>query len=446
MPATPANVAEIQPGAWRSLTRLWPIILFLGYLTATLVIFVFGPIPYPVTNPWTTYLYLLAAHAALLGGYLVVPFRISGARPAPGDAWMFSVPGLVAVSAVLNIGLLIPATLFMTNGSLDLVGALRDPAAAYTNAFAMSVNTTNPWSYPVMIAAPLLALTLPLTLFYWRELSLGYRVLAVAAILVSWASGAILGRYKTTADLLILGAVFLLAHTFRRAHPPRARRSLQVVAVVLIVTLVFVALFANTMLKRTAQADLTYAGIIDARVDFDNVLLSPFPEPVKPTMVLLCRYATQGYYGLSLAMRLDFVWTHGFGNSFFLHLLQERALGSEYARHNAYPARVEEEFGYLMLQRWHTIYPWLASDLTFGGALIFVALIGMLLAATWFETLAGVNPFSVSMFANLCVMLFYFNANNQGLAAPVQFSATVGTTALWLFTRYRLQSARDARG
>jgi hypothetical protein len=55
-----------------------------------------------------------------------------------------------------------------------------------------------------------------------------------------------------------------------------------------------------------------------------------------------------------------------------------------------------------------------------------------------------VNPFAVSMFANLCLMLAYFNANNQVLAFPVQFSTTMGTLVLWIFTRRRLARSHPA--
>jgi hypothetical protein len=204
---------------------------------------------------------------------------------------------------------------------------------------------------------------------------------------------------------------------------------------VLTIFLLFFAMFSARTAGSNRRFTEGYVPSTGGQLDYASVFLKPFPESARPGVGQLYNYLTQGYYGLSLALRLDFVWTYGLGNSFFLHMVEERFVGSEYARANAYPARIEHEFGYSMTQRWHTIYPWLASDLTFAGTIIFVFLIGMLLAITWFETLAGHNPFAVAMLANLSLMLFYFNANNQVLAFPVQFSATIGTLALWLITR-----------
>lgn len=431
--------SELHSDAWCFLVRFWPLILFLGYLTFTVIVFAFGPIDYPISNPWATYGFLAAAHTALLVGYVLMPFRKPRARPAPGDEWMFSVSHLIVVSALLNIAVLIPSTLFMTGGSFDVIEALREPGMAYRRAYRASINSTNPFSYAAMLVAPLLVLVVPLTLYYWRRLSIPVRCLGVSAIAVILASGVMLGRNKAAADLVLLGLVFLLAHVFRRKRPPSMRRCAMSLMVAVTISALFFALFSTAIANRGRRVREGYVASIDDYLDYDNALLSPFPDAMKPGVGQLCNYLTQGYYGLSLALRIDFVWTYGLGNSFFLHEVEERFVGSEYARENAYPARIEEQFDYLMMQRWHSIYPWLASDLTFAGALAFVAVIGMLLALTWSETLTAVNPFSVAMFANLCLMLFYFNANNQVLAFPVQFSGTVGILFLWLITRWRLR-------
>jgi hypothetical protein len=434
----------IRAGWWRFLVRFWPLLAFAGYLTFTVVVFAFGPIPYPVTNPWATYGFLAAAHAALVLGYALVPFRIPTAAPARGDAWMFSVPHLVVVSSVLNIVLMTPWTLYMTSGSYDIVAALTDPGAAYLRTYRRAVATTNPFIYPIMLAAPLMALTLPLTLFYWRTLSAKVRAVAVAGIVAILFPAAMLGRNKGFADFAFIVVLFILVHLFRRTRPWSRRRLLLATSAALIAIVLFGTFFTISIASRNGRVAEGYVAAVGAYADSRNIFIAPFPDVLHPTLTMLYNYLTQGYYGLSLSLRVDFVWTRGFGNSFFLHMVQDRLLGSELARRTCYPARVEEAFGYSMLGHWHSVYPWLASDLTFPGVVLFVALIGALLAVTWFETLAATNPFSVALFANLCLMLVYFNANNQMLGFPVQFSTMMGTLALWLLTRWRLARAGSA--
>lgn len=417
-----------EGGFW---VRWWPAVLFLAYNAFTVALFAFGPIPYPVAQPWRLYPYLAASLVALALGYLAGPKVARRVLPSLAPR-VPPVPVLIAVSSLLNILLLVPATLFMTEGSFDLIAALSDPSAAYQRSARVAAATTNPWMYAVLLVAPVLFLTAPLALFFWRRLPRVHRLLAAAAIAVTWASGVMLGRNKGFADLFLLVLVFFFVHLARR---PRLdlRRWAAGAAVVLGVFLVFFVIFLTGAAGRMSYTYTKgYVRAIDGYLDYDNVFLEPFPDDLKPGVGHLYGYLTQGYYGLSMATQLDFVWTRGLGNSYFLHLFEERVLGSTYARENCYPARIETEFGYSMYTSWHSIHPWLASDLTFAGTLVFVLLVGMVLAVSWHETRVTENPLSVAMFATVCLMLFYFPANNQSLGFPVQFSSTVGVFMLWL--------------
>lgn len=429
----------IEPGVWRFLVRFWPLLLFSGYLGFTVFVFSFGPIAYPLPNPWATYGFLAAVHIALVIGYAATPFRIPTSTRATRFRWLLSAPNLIAVSALLNVLLLVPSTLAIT-GSLDLIDALWDPAGAYRRA-ADAAGTPNPYAYAIILAAPFMSLAVPLTLFYWRQLSWRYRLFGLTAIGVIWAAAIMLGRNKGFADLVLLGLVFLLVHFFRRPEPRNPRRWAIAAIAGIGVFLLFFAFFSTGTVSRYEPLSEGYVSVIDGYLDYDNFLIRPFPAAARPAIGLFYNYLAQGYYGLSLSLQLDFVWTRGLGSSYFLHSIEEHLFGSEFARTSNYPARVEREFGYGMLWRWHTIHPWLASDLTFPGAVLFVALIGWLLAVSWLDVLAGTNPFAVAVFANLCLMLFYFNANNQVLAFPAAFTATTGNLGLWLITRRA--SARD---
>lgn len=419
--------------SWR---RYWPLAMFLVYLVFTVVAFAIGPIPYPIEAPRRLYVYLGAVHLALAAGY-VVGMLLRPRPPYSIATWVPSVNTLTAVSSVLNIVLLIPATLFMTAGSVDLLSALSNPGHAYRRTALIAESTTNPVVYLILLVAPLLFLTAPLTLFYWRRLRVAPKSLGVAAIVVMWASTVMLGRNKGFADLVLLGLVFALAHAARGEwRSTHLRRGLLGFGLITLLFLLFFGLFTSSAAGRMPYSYATgYVNSIDGYMDYDNVLLKPFPVEVRPGVGHLYNYLTQGYYGLALSMELDFVWTRGLGNSYFLHMFEDRVLGTTFARSHCYPARVERASEYSMYASWHTIYPWLASDLTFPGTVVFVFLIGYALAVSWQETLIGRNPLSVAMFATLCLMIFYFPANNQALGFPVQFSATMGITLLWLLSR-----------
>src|SRR5664280_906200 len=49
---------------------LYPMIFFQIYLATSVLTFAFGPWPWPVTDSWQLYLFLILAQTALLAGYL----------------------------------------------------------------------------------------------------------------------------------------------------------------------------------------------------------------------------------------------------------------------------------------------------------------------------------------------------------------------------------------
>ena len=104
-----------------------------------------------------------------------------------------------------------------------------------------------------------------------------------------------------------------------------------------------------------------------------------------------------------------------------------------------YPVRIEK-YGWDSVGLWSSIYPWIASDVSFSGTILVVFLVGRLFALSWLDTLSGHNPFAVVMFSILAIVLFYFPANNQMLQSGEGFTAFWGILLLWLRSR-RTESA-----
>jgi len=145
-------------------------------------------------------------------------------------------------------------------------------------------------------------------------------------------------------------------------------------------------------------------------------------------------YLTQGYYALYLSLDKPFVPSYGVGHSMFLFRQAARLPGMAWIADTPYPVRIEED-GWSAYGLFSSIYPWLASDLTFPGTLLLVFFIGRAFAQSWSDTLLGSNPFAVAMFAQFLIMLYYFSANNQCLQSGESFSAFWGTFVMWRLTR-----------
>jgi hypothetical protein len=133
----------------------------------------------------------------------------------------------------------------------------------------------------------------------------------------------------------------------------------------------------------------------------------------------------------------------GFGHSQLLMRYAGRTIGDpEFFMLRSYPYRLEEETGYNVANYWHTVYPWLASDLTFPGAILFIGLMAYLLAKAWTDSLPGQNPFAIGFLAQSLLMFYYIPANNGRLSYSEESIAFWGLLILWLATRRSRPPAR----
>ncbi|MFR9776419.1 hypothetical protein ACL02O_10230 [Micromonospora sp. MS34] len=90
----------------------------------------------------------------------------------------------------------------------------------------------------------------------------------------------------------------------------------------------------------------------------------------------------------------------------------ERLTGNDTPARNRYTARTAALTGWPDGGYWSTIYPWLASDLTYPGALVFMAVVGWFLAKFWREARQG-RTLSLMLLAQLALLLAFVPANNQ---------------------------------
>ena len=140
------------------MVRLVPIIFFLAYLTATVLIFAFGPWPYRVVDGTKLYTFLAAAHIALLAGYLSVI-----KRSGQGYSGRWPVKRLVIISLGVNLALLYPSAVFRVGTSVgDLVGGTASVGEAYATSAAARLEGTPVIEYIRFFLGPWIVLLLPL--------------------------------------------------------------------------------------------------------------------------------------------------------------------------------------------------------------------------------------------------------------------------------------------
>jgi hypothetical protein len=430
----------------RTHNRRWlllPILFFSLYLALTVAVFAFGPWPYPVESPIRLYVFLAAAQASLFAGYL------AGLRVRPATYYgPWSPKQLVKASVIVNLVLLVPTIAFRTGGAVpDLVSAFADPGAAYTSSNYLRETELPVVEYIRFFFGPILAMLVPLTVFYWRSLTMWLRTGAAISICGISVLFVAMGTNKALADfVLVVPAMLVAAVAARTVVISRLARA-GIIAGLAVAATMFVVQFAGTQASRPGSASkYGYFTAIHASADLQNFMVSRLPESAQVGVLGLTSYMSQGYYAVDLALSKPFVPMYGAGNSMFLFRQVARFTGDPSWLEAPYPVRIEVD-GWSGYGLFSSIYPWIASDVGFPGTIVVVFAIGFFFAMSWRETLQAANPFAVTMFAQFVIMLFYFSANNQLLQSGEGWSAFWVSAVGWWWTRkpHRLAALKPRR-
>jgi hypothetical protein len=243
---------------------------------------------------------------------------------------------------------------------------------------------------------------------------------------------------KALADTALLIPILIFASFCAGVSRFTKRRLLVLGAGAAVLMLFFLLFFGRAIASRPGSAvQYNFFAATGGKVDPYNIWLR-YTNPTATRIVVgLDFYLTPGYYALSLALKEPFVPMFGVGNSMFLGRQAARLLDDPAIEDMPYPFRIEK-YGWNAIGLWSSIYPWIASDVSFPGVIVVVFFIGFLFALSWQDTLVGTNPYAVVMFSQLVIMLFYFPANNQLLQSGEGLTAFWITLILWLSTRKKL--------
>lgn len=436
-----ANRTSMSPaGGAKSVTVYkFPGRVLQVYLLATVGLFLIGPQKWTVGNPWPVVIYALAGQLAIYFGY-----QYGCRRKAFGLAM-----GGYAAAALKIAFYLWPVVglvrFFDKHASLGtVVDALADPAAVYAaHAEALSVREqVTPLTLVLAALGPLSALAFASGLVFWRQLSYRRRCLWGIGLFMHLTGAVATGTAKNIFDL-VLSAPFLIRagdcmHESRQQKPltidrvkgRHSKKRILAAATLLLVTVSGLTYFFYTRLARYGGS--YPIGTVGWSLDLWGF---PLPDLLEYAIAICTGYLCQGYYGLAGCLELPFVWTWGLGHSDVLSRYASNYIGEPGCfRELTYPARYELLSGYRVGHHWHTIYPWLASDVTFLGALVVVGICGYLLARSWRDLLDSQNPFAAAFFLQIALLMFFIPMHSSRLAWSEELISFWVLLALWQAT------------
>lgn len=423
-----------------SALRLLPLYVAVSYLGTTIALFYWGPFDWPINNSATLALFLSAAMVSM-----VVGFDLGSRLPAPGQqlrAWRLC----ARLGALASIALLAPSTWAYTGKwPWEIGSVLSNQGVAYSEMLAaLETNESGIRPYVALIRAvfaPFVFCVIPFYILHWKDLrssDVALLVLHVVSILVF---SFMRGTDRETVDLLLIigGSLFILvARRMLKTQrlpfrPTRAAAFILASAVLLTSSL---ALFFDRKESRMGGDDAFCVG--------ERVACSSRPANQPAVMAkfsfageMLTAYMSQGYYGLSLALQEEFSWTYGLGHSPFL-MGSVGTLVDESLNDRGYLAKINMA-GWDTKAQWSTMFPWLASDLSFPMVPLAMAFLSLLWGSSWKSSVVRESDSGALIFLLCCISTLYIPANNQIAQTIDSYFSAVFWLVLWL-TALRLES------
>lgn len=426
----------------RPWARLLPGAVFLTYLVATAVLFFVGPWRFPIDHGEKLVVFLVAVHLAFAAGYLV------GSRgPGRPSRWRLDVRRAATLCLLVDVALLFPTSALNTGHWIpDPWAALDRLGDAYLESLRLRADAV-PWvNYLRILVAPLLAAAWPLGVVYWQRLGIAGRLLLLGSVVGTLALYTAMGANMGAAHWMASFPWFVLAGALSGTLRLGRRGWTGAAAVGLASVALFGLFFAATMNNRHGSfARHGHLPGIEGGLRGEppagpaGATGGAAATEAAPAAIAargLAGYLTQGYYAVYLSLDEPFVPGRGVGHSVFLQRQAARLTGDPSFLERSYPQRIEAR-GWDATTYWATIYPWIASDVTFPGTVVVVFFIGWAFAAVWKDVLTGANPWAVAFFGQLLLMLYYFPAHNRTMQSGEGVVAFTVLGGLWWLGRRR---------
>ena len=393
---------------------LLPLVIFQVYLSLTVLLYFYGPWPWPTNDPSRLAVFLVLSQGCIILGYLGSYRHLKRRCRALVNPSIERVLKVQRVSLVITAIFIVPTAL-SRSGSLipDIISGIMSAGQAY-NDFQSITGSFVLVEYGRIIFAPLLLAFFPLTIFSWKELSKTNKFVSMLLIFY-WLSIYIAsGTSKGLADFIITFPFLYVARRFWM--PSKSLDWKKLSSGLMLVFLMFFVFFGEGQKGR--EGGVGENGVFNDGADvISSDRLSGVSAILSENQLIiyesLSRYLVQGYYALDMAFDMESKHTWLLGHSMFLSAQGNAITGSTYFTDNSVPGVLEQRTGYGMYALWHSIYVWLISDFGYLGTLVCMMIFGYSLAVFWIESIFRPSMFSLAGLYLMVILFFYIPANNQ---------------------------------
>ncbi len=430
-----------------------PLILVLGWVAATFLLFLIWPINWPIYHPedWERLIGYVVLCLLAIGGMAWT----GSAGPARVTAPLPFLKLLLVLGALAAVALLAPISYTYTGRPpWTVLDALRDQGAAYKRLQTQLSDTAGQHLGLALLRgglAPFTYAVLPLGILRWRTIGWTGRIAVFVTAACSIVFSIMRGTDKEIADLFVVGvSAAFVSYGRSRASGQRGAELVRRYWRVGLAAIVFVYLAqglyterkdARLNAGRTARTTVC-ANATRICADLDNPWIAWLPLRQRFGVTLFILSTCSGYYGLDLALDKPFKSSFGVGHSPVALTLYEAITKDLTPHYRTYTYRNGEN-EWSEQYYWSTMVTWIANDVGFAGAVLVLGVVGYFWGKWWREAAAGMSDPAAVLFALATSMMFYFPANNQVFLTADGYLVFAAWIAIWLWhrTRQRLSAA-----
>jgi hypothetical protein len=426
-----------------------PIQILLVYLIVGFCLYLIAPFNWKLQNTLYVSLYFIAMITVFVVGFKwPMHLAIAQARPVP-------VKKLVLYGTIAAVVLLIPATqLYSGKYPWQFMELLADQSEAYSRYLERLYSSSQADRAPVAILRtivhPLVFCVLPLTILNWKKLSWIAKAGAFTVVICMLITSLARGTDRESFDLLVfIGSCWLVNHVRRKnlydGNVLRRMSSSKLLMFLLLflgLMVFFLYVFVERKLGRFGGnvTSLCIGSEVDICLTHGAMVAQYLSDWQVFAIGITSGYMSQGYYGLSTAMGLDFQSTWFTGFSPMIARMYESISGDPEMYMNSYTYRLRA-LGWSDEYAWSTLMIWFANDVGFIGALVVLFMFSYLFGAAWRDAVLARDDRAAIVFVMLFLMFIYLPANNQiGQTLDLSFAFL-----FWLF-RWRYLRAKPRFG
>lgn len=268
---------------------------------------------------------------------------------------------------------------------------------------------------------------------YWRKKIPKQCMLAIAfnVFLDLFYNVCFIGTQRSIVTVAVLGLAVFARNSICRDLKIDKKKLRKMILILIILFIVFLNILSARKRLWNESSQYIYA---NEQYNLSHPLLFWCrTDKLRYDVCNLLSYLTQGFYGLSLSFQIPFEWSCMLGSVRGLNSIISQVFPfvPDMVK-STYPLRAGTEFGVDGLANWYTIFPWLASDFTFIGALIYMAVVAWLFMRCWIQSVEYDNPIAFTLLVLLMIQYIFLIANNQLFVQRGESLATVCLIVIYL--------------